>query len=606
MTRHAISATHATIHAAPGQPQRDWRSIRPLIDAAGLPERARERAQEAFKRLAHAEARIHDVDPEQVHFHEVGAVDAIGEVCGVALALEDLGIDRVVCSPLPVGRGFVKAAHGRLPLPAPAALALLEGAPIYGVEVETELVTPTGAALVAALAAGYGPLPRLTLETVGYGAGTRDGAELPNVVRAIVGAETGAASRPVSLIEANLDDLIPELAPDAAAACFAAGALDVWTAPAQMKHGRPGFVLSALTRPHDEEAVATAMLRETSTLGVRIARLDRIELERESRTVEVAGEPVRVKVGRLDGQGRQPGARACRLRACGADQRRAREDRVGAGARGRARGGLMTLLSELERSVARHESAVVAFSGGVDSSLVAAVAARALGPRALAVTAVSPAVAAGELEGARRVAAAVGIAHETIATDELARDGYRRNGSDRCYFCKSELYDTLAELAARRGFHVLLSGANADDAGDWRPGLRAAAEHGVRHPLLDAGAGKAEVRALARELGVPSADKPATPCLASRIPYGTAVDPETLARIDRAEQAVRALGFPVLRVRHHGILGRLEVAADDLDRAFEREPEIVAAIRAAGYVHAVIDREPFRSGRLNAVLRQRA
>ena len=263
----------------------------------------------------------------------------------------------------------------------------------------------------------------------------------------------------------------------------------------------------------------------------------------------------------------------------------------------------MTLLSELERSVGRHESAVVAFSGGVDSSLVAAVAARALGARALAVTAVSPAVAAGELEGARRVAAAVGIAHETIATDELARDGYRRNGSDRCYFCKSELYDTLAELAARRGYRVLLSGANADDAGDWRPGLRAAAEHGVRHPLLDAGAGKAEVRALARELGVPSADKPATPCLASRIPYGTAVDPETLARIDRAEQAVRALGFPVLRVRHHGILGRLEVAAEDLDRAFEHEPEIVAAIRAAGYVHAVIDREPFRSGRLNTMLR---
>ncbi len=302
VSRHAISATHATIHAAPGQPHRDWRSIRTLIDAAGLPERVRERAQDAFRRLAHAEGRIHDVDPEQVHFHEVGAVDAIGEVCGVALALESLGVDRVVCSPLPVGRGFVKAAHGRLPLPAPATLALLEGAPLYGVEVETELVTPTGAALVAALAAGYGPLPRLTLETAGYGAGTRDGAELPNVVRAIVGAETGPASRPVSLIEANLDDLLPELAPDAAAACFEAGALDVWTAPAQMKHGRPGFVLSALTRPGDEQAVATAMLRETSTLGVRIARLDRIELERESRTVEVAGETVRVKVGLLDGK----------------------------------------------------------------------------------------------------------------------------------------------------------------------------------------------------------------------------------------------------------------------------------------------------------------
>jgi uncharacterized protein len=265
-----------------------------------------------------------------------------------------------------------------------------------------------------------------------------------------------------------------------------------------------------------------------------------------------------------------------------------------------------TLLADLEQSIGRHGSAVVAFSGGVDSSLVAAVAARALGSRALAVTAVSPAVAAGELDGARRVARAVGIAHETITTDELAREGYRRNGPDRCYFCKTELYDALAELAGRRGYGALLSGANADDAGDWRPGLRAAAEHGVRHPLLDAGAGKADVRALARRLGVPSAEKPASPCLASRIPYGTAVDPETLARIDRAERSVRALGFPVLRVRHHGIFGRVEIAAEDLDRALEREEEIVAAVRAGGYTHAAIDREPFRSGRLNAALRRPA
>jgi uncharacterized protein len=247
-------------------------------------------------------------------------------------------------------------------------------------------------------------------------------------------------------------------------------------------------------------------------------------------------------------------------------------------------------------------SAVVAFSGGVDSSVVAAVAWRALGPRALAVTAVSPSVAEGELDGARRVAAAIGIAHETISTDELAREGYRRNGPDRCYFCKTELYESLAALAEQRGYAALLSGANADDAGDWRPGLRAAAEHGVRHPLLEAGAGKEAVRALARELELPSAEKPATPCLASRIPYGTAVEPETLALIDRAERAVRALGFPIVRVRHHGDLGRVEVAADDLVLALAREDELTAAVRAAGYHDAVVDREPFRSGRLNAVL----
>jgi uncharacterized protein (TIGR00299 family) protein len=300
--RHGIAATHVTVHGGAEQPHRDWASVRALIDAATLPARTRGRAHEAFRRLAHAEGRIHRVDPERVHFHEVGAVDAIGEVCGVALALEELGIERVVCSPLPVGRGVVDTAHGRLPLPAPATLELLHGAPLYGVELDVELVTPTGAALVASLADAYGPLPGMTLEGVGYGAGTRDVAARPNLVRVMVGTVTAPATRPVSLIEATLDDLLPELAPDAAAACLAAGALDVWTAPAQMKHGRPGFVLSALARPQDQQAVAEVILRETSTLGVRIAHLDRIELDRESRTVEVAGEPVRVKIGRLDGQ----------------------------------------------------------------------------------------------------------------------------------------------------------------------------------------------------------------------------------------------------------------------------------------------------------------
>jgi uncharacterized protein len=263
----------------------------------------------------------------------------------------------------------------------------------------------------------------------------------------------------------------------------------------------------------------------------------------------------------------------------------------------------MITVAALEARVAELGSAVVAFSGGVDSSLVAAVAARALGERALAVTAVSPSVAEGELDGARHVAAAVGIAHETIDTDELARDGYRRNAPDRCYFCKTELYESLSRLARERGYAALLSGANADDQGDWRPGLRAAAEHGVRHPLLEAGAGKADVRALARQLAIPSADKPASPCLASRIPYGTAVSPAALAQIDRAERAVRALGFPVLRVRHHGILGRVEIAEEDLGRAREHAEAITGAVRAAGYAHAVLDDEPFRSGRLNAVLR---
>jgi uncharacterized protein len=256
----------------------------------------------------------------------------------------------------------------------------------------------------------------------------------------------------------------------------------------------------------------------------------------------------------------------------------------------------MTSLAELEAAIATAPSAIVAFSGGVDSSLVAASTARVLGDRALAVTAVSPALATGELDGARSVAGAVGIAHRSITTDELARIGYRRNGPDRCYHCKTELYDRLASLAHAEGFATIFSGANVDDLGDWRPGLRAAAEHDVRHPLVEAGFRKADVRRHAAELRIPSAEKPAMPCLASRIPYGTEVDPDVLAQIDRAEQALRALGYRDLRVRHLGKLGKVELGERDLTDASTRPDAIVEAILSAGYEEVQIDPEPLRSG----------
>jgi uncharacterized protein (TIGR00299 family) protein len=303
--RHEISAAQVEVIAPPQREHRTWKDVRELIDGADLPARARERAHEAFRRLAEAEARVHGTEPDEVHFHEVGALDAVADICGVALALEDLGIDRVVASPVPAPRGLAEGSHGPMPVPPPATLEILKGTgvPLYGVEVDVELVTPTGAALLATLADDFGPLPEMRLDAIGYGAGTREIDAIPNVVRVLLGEEAAApAYATVSLIETNLDDLSPELVPDAAEASFAAGALDVWATPVQMKKGRPGIVLSALARPADERRVAEALLRETSTLGLRITQVRRWELDRDERTVEVAGEQVRIKVGRLDGE----------------------------------------------------------------------------------------------------------------------------------------------------------------------------------------------------------------------------------------------------------------------------------------------------------------
>jgi uncharacterized protein (TIGR00299 family) protein len=303
--RHGVTASRAVVHAPAEHVHRDWAAVREIVDRCEMPSRARERAQEAFRRLAVAEGRVHDVPPDRVHFHEVGAIDALADVCGTVLALEDLGIDRIVCSPLPVGRGFVDAAHGRLPLPAPATLEVLRGAPLRGMDVEVELVTPTGAALVAAVADGYQGFPDMTVDAVGYGAGTRDLAELPNLVRVVIGMEQATrkavARRPMVLVECTVDDLPPELVPDAVERCRASGAVDVWVAPVQMKKGRPGIVITAIAPVAHEESVVEAMFDETTTLGVRTTPVQRWELEREQLLVSVAGQEIGVKLGRRNG-----------------------------------------------------------------------------------------------------------------------------------------------------------------------------------------------------------------------------------------------------------------------------------------------------------------
>jgi uncharacterized protein len=256
-------------------------------------------------------------------------------------------------------------------------------------------------------------------------------------------------------------------------------------------------------------------------------------------------------------------------------------------------------LDALDTILAGLGRVVVAFSGGADSAFLAHRATTVLGPDgAHAVTAVSPSLAGDEEADCRSLAAEWGLRWTPVATDEMARAAYRENDTDRCYHCKAELMDVVGPLAAAEGAIVVL-GVNLDDLGDHRPGQKAAAERGARFPLVEAGFTKADVRAASRDLGLRTWDKPAAACLASRIPYGTEVTFTTLSQVDRAEAALRRLGFRQLRVRHYGDTARVELDVDDLAVAVLKRDEIVAALHRAGYRYVTLDLEGFRSGNLN-------
>ncbi len=306
---HADEGGHAHEHKHAGEHRhgRHLSEILTIIANAPISEGAKRTANAIFQALGAAEARIHNIDIEKIHFHEVGAADAIVDIVCASVGAEALGVDQFVASPLNVGGGTVQCAHGVLPVPAPATLELLKGVPIYSGEIQKELVTPTGAAIVKVLVSSFGPRPAMTTDRIGYGAGARDFAGNANVLRITVGethateAEAGSAVEEIVILEANLDDLSPQLIGYVVDVALTEGALDVFTTPVQMKKNRPGTLLTILSAPENEDRLRALLFRESSTLGVRSRRERRHVLPRHHEAVATPWGEVRIKIGGVNG-----------------------------------------------------------------------------------------------------------------------------------------------------------------------------------------------------------------------------------------------------------------------------------------------------------------
>ncbi len=310
VVKAGLTATKFTVQAGHEHVHRNLYTIESLIRESELNDRIKDSATRIFIRLAEAEARVHGSTVDKIHFHEVGAVDSIVDIVGACIGFELLGVEEILASPLNVGSGSVKAAHGTLPVPAPATVELLKGIPIYSNHIEGELVTPTGAAILSTLAKGFGRLPPFEIEAIGYGAGTRDTPGAANVLRVFKGERTSVStsagrvngSHPVTVIEANIDDMNPQIYGYLQEQLQKLGALDTFVSPVQMKKNRPGFLLTVVTAPEILEIVADTIFRETTTIGIRYYEADRMVLERDIVPFELEYGIIRVKISRREGR----------------------------------------------------------------------------------------------------------------------------------------------------------------------------------------------------------------------------------------------------------------------------------------------------------------
>ncbi len=617
-------------------------------------------AAKIFYIVAEAESKAHGIPVEEVHFHEVGAIDSIVDIISTAVCVRNLNIDKIIVSPLAEGQGYVRCQHGVMPVPVPATanIAAAWNLKMKFTDNEGEMVTPTGAAIAAALHCGESLPQYYQIEKIGIGAGNKD-FKNANILRAMVitaeKPDTGTKEVPAKpagntfgridegvdcqalkgldsdtmvKLEANLDDCTGEALGFAMEELLAAGAADVWYTPIFMKKNRPAYLLSVLCKEPVRNRLEEIIFTHTTTIGIRRTVMERTILKRNCTEIETELGKAKVKIcQRGQSQAAYPEYESVKeiartrnlpftevyhqIKEAASDKKK--DNSLAAAWRECSNGSkelteniLLPIRARLEQEMEKYagEDVAVAFSGGVDSSLLlklACEAAKKTGTRVYGVTFDTRLHPACDLEIAKQVAKELGAEHVILTIDELEQAEIGKNPKDRCYLCKRSLFMHLQEFAKGRGISRILEGTNQDDLHVYRPGIRAVKELGIISPLAELGITKTQVKALASFYRISVAARPSTPCMATRLPYGAELDYEILEKIEQGEAWLRERLDGNVRLRIHGQIARIEVDKESFQTVMDLKDAVTGVLKDLGFPYVTLDLEGFRSGSMDLV-----
>ncbi|MDR2583176.1 MAG: nickel pincer cofactor biosynthesis protein LarC [Fibromonadaceae bacterium] len=581
-----IKGTHINVAIKHLHHHSDYHTLGHLIEHLNISETVKNNALAVYKSIAEAESQVHGVPVNQIHFHELGEMDAVADIVGFCMLIEELSPELILASPVNVGSGQIKCAHGILPVPAPATTLILQNIPIYSDDTNGELCTPTGAALLKYFAKEFRKMPVMKVTGLGYGMGKKD-FEKANCLRAYIG-DTDNTNEEVIELVCNLDDITPEALAFAQQLLLDKGALDVYITPIIMKKGRAGFSFTCMCKLSDRDKMLQLIFKHTTTLGVREYSSNRHILQRE----QTEFGSVRIKTS----QGF--GVRKSKLEYEDVAALAKKHDHSIAEAEAHIK------YEKLKNYLQELGNVAIAFSGGVDSTFLLKTAHDVLGDRVIAVSARSCSFPKRELDEAAAFCKKEGIAHIIFDSEELEIEGFSKNPANRCYLCKRELFTKILNIAKEHKILHIAEGSNKDDEGDYRPGLTAVVELGIKSPLRYAELNKREIRHLSKEMNLPTWNKQSFACLSSRFPYGEEINPERLGKIDKAEQFLLDSGFHQVRVRYHGNLARIETDEEGfaLMSSPEKREKIYTTLKELGFTYIALDLLGYRTGSMNDTL----